>query len=128
MAERLPIQKELEQPMIAASDVDAEVTPPPSLLQRLGLARGSLWGTVFNTCAATLGAGALSLPHAMAELGVIPGLVLLVATALATHYSIVLLVAAITVRPLPRPPSGPPHPTPAFSTPPRGAGDGRALV
>lgn len=58
---------------------------------------GSLWGTVFNLCAATLGAGALSLPHAVSAMGLIPGLVLLMITALATQFSIVLLVACLSV-------------------------------
>ena len=57
--------------------------------------RGSMWGTVFNTCAATLGAGALSLPHAIKGMGLVPGLVLLVIIAFATHYSIILIVGAI---------------------------------
>ena len=59
------------------------------------IGKGSLWGTVFNLCAATLGAGALSLPHAISAMGLIPGLVLLAITAFATHYSIILLVACL---------------------------------
>ena len=51
----------------------------------------------FGSCAATLGAGALSLPHAIAAMGLIPGLALLAITAFATHYSIVLLVACLSV-------------------------------
>ena len=58
------------------------------------LAQGSVWGTTFNMCAAILGAGALSLPHTMHAMGVVPGVVLLMFTAVATHYSVVLLISA----------------------------------
>jgi len=60
-----------------------------------GLAQGSLWGTTFNMCAAILGAGVLSLPHAVAAMGIVPALVMLLFTAVATHYSVVLLVVTI---------------------------------
>lgn len=53
------------------------------------------WGTVFNMCSATLGAGALSLPYAFQHLGVLGGLCALLLTATAAHYSVVLLVSAI---------------------------------
>ena len=75
---------------------EATLHDPVELRKRPSMfGRGSMWGTVFNTCAATLGAGALSLPHAMAGMGLIPGSLLLVIIGLATHYSIVLIVAAI---------------------------------
>ncbi len=69
-------------------DGEQQLCPKP-------LAKGSLWGTVFNTCSATLGAGTLSLPHAMAGLGIVPGVALLLLTAAATHLSIMLIIAAI---------------------------------
>ena len=58
-------------------------------------AKGSRWGTVTNLCAAIMGAGCLSLPKAVSELGLVPFAVLIVLTGIATHYSIVLLVDAI---------------------------------
>ena len=54
-----------------------------------------MWGTTFNMCSAILGAGALSLPHAVAAMGIIPAVILLVLTAFATHYSVVLLIDTI---------------------------------
>lgn len=70
---------------------------PPSIIVRLcpAFSRGSVWGTVINMCAAIMGAGCLSLPSAMAALGVVPFGVLILFTAAATHFSIVLLIAAI---------------------------------
>ncbi len=58
-------------------------------------AKGSRWGTVTNLCAAIMGAGCLSLPKAVSDLGLVPFAVLIVLTGIATHYSIVLLVDAI---------------------------------
>ena len=69
-----------------------EPSPPSSSI----CGQGSRWGTTFNMCSAILGAGALSLPHAVAAMGVIPAVVLLLFTAVATHYSIILLIHAIT--------------------------------
>lgn len=57
--------------------------------------QGSTWGTTFNMCSAILGAGALSLPHAVHNMGVVSAVVLLVLTAFATHYSVVLLIDAL---------------------------------
>mmetsp|Transcript_586 Transcript_586/g.1992 ORF Transcript_586/g.1992 Transcript_586/m.1992 type:complete len:508 (-) Transcript_586:3611-5134(-) len=76
---------------------DSELDPLASTLARprRGGWQGSLWGTAFNMCSAILGAGALSLPHAVGAMGLIPALVLLVLTAAATHYSVVLLVSVI---------------------------------
>ena len=56
----------------------------------------SLWPTVFSMCSATLGAGALSLPYAFAQVGAAGGVCMLLVTAAASHYSVVLLVSAIT--------------------------------
>jgi hypothetical protein len=77
----------------AGGGVDADSSEGGGVCRHFG--KGSLWGTVFNLCAATLGAGALSLPHAIAAMGLVPGLILLTITAFATHYSIVLLVACL---------------------------------
>ena len=63
--------------------------PPPRRRQR------SLWPTVFSMCSATLGAGALSLPYAVEQVGVLGGCVMLLATSAASHYSTCLLVSAI---------------------------------
>ena len=57
--------------------------------------QGSIWGTVFNMCSATLGAGALSLPYAIQHTGIGLGLLILLATSLATHLSVLLLISAI---------------------------------
>jgi amino acid permease len=48
-------------------------------------------------CSATLGAGALSLPYAFQRLGVVGGALAIAVTASAAHYSVSLLVGAITV-------------------------------
>ena len=55
---------------------------------------GSVRGSVFNLCSATLGAGALSLPFAFSKAGWALGLVMLLVGALATTYSIHLLMRA----------------------------------
>ena len=39
---------------------------------------GSVRGSIFNLCSATLGAGALSIPSAFAGAGLVPALVMLV--------------------------------------------------
>lgn len=59
--------------------------------------RRKLWGTVFNMCSATLGAGALSLPYAFEQVGAAGGVCLLLVTAAASYHSIVLLIGAISV-------------------------------
>ena len=46
-------------------------------------------------CSATLGAGALSLPYAVEQVGVLGGCVMLLTTSAASHYSTCLLVSAI---------------------------------
>ena len=64
-----------ESPLLSVQ-VD-ELDKPADKPASTGFTKGSLWGTVFNMCAATLGAGALSLPHAMAQMGIVPGLAVL---------------------------------------------------
>ena len=54
-------------------------------------------GAVANLCSATLGAGILALPHAMARAGIIPGIGLLAVAGVATTASIRLLVQAVAV-------------------------------
>ena len=66
--------------------------PPPAPLP---IKFHEMWGTVCSMCSATLGAGALSLPYAFASTGMVGGVVLLMITAAASHYSIVLLSSAI---------------------------------
>ena len=56
---------------------------------------GSLWGSVFNLCSATLGAGCLSLPHAMKQMGLLPALALCLLTGFASHLSIVMLAESL---------------------------------
>ena len=84
------------QPLLAVDEAAAE-SSRPGLLARVcpALGKGSIWGTTINLCTAIMGAGCLSLPQAVASLGVAPFGVLIVFTAAATHYSIVLLVAAM---------------------------------
>ena len=53
---------------------------------------GSVRGSVFNLCSATLGAGALSLPFAFSKSGWLLGLFMLIIGALATVFSIHLLI------------------------------------
>ena len=53
---------------------------------------GSVRGSVFNLCSATLGAGALSLPFAFSKSGWCLGLLMLIVGALATVFSIHLLI------------------------------------
>ena len=56
---------------------------------------GSLWGSVFNLCSATLGAGCLALPHSLKQMGTVPALALCALTAWASHLSIVLLAECL---------------------------------
>lgn len=58
---------------------------------------GSIRGATFNIASATLGAGALSLPYAFKCSGVLLGSILLTVAALATVYSIRLLLTASRV-------------------------------
>jgi len=56
--------------------------------------QGSIRGSVFNLCSATLGAGALSVPSAFRSMGIALGLLLLCLCAWTTTFSINLLVIA----------------------------------
>lgn len=58
--------------------------------------QGSIRGSVFNLCSATLGAGALSLPFAVKGMGVALGLLLTVLCGFTTVFSIHLLILART--------------------------------
>ncbi|GAB5354845.1 hypothetical protein AAMO2058_000154300 [Amorphochlora amoebiformis] len=58
------------------------------------LREGSIRASVFNLCSATLGAGALSLPFAFKQSGLIPGILLLYLGGAATFFSIHLLIKA----------------------------------
>jgi len=53
---------------------------------------GSVRSSVFNLCSATLGAGALSLPFAFSQAGLVMSLVLLTVASLSTLLSISLLI------------------------------------
>jgi amino acid permease len=59
--------------------------------------RSVVMGSVACLCSATLGAGILSLPYAMAQAGMVYGMTMLFASAVATAYSIQLLVQAMQV-------------------------------
>ena len=53
---------------------------------------GSIRGSVFNLASATLGAGALSVPYAFMSMGIALGLVVIIICAIATGFSIRLLI------------------------------------
>ena len=55
---------------------------------------GSVRGSVFNLCSATLGAGALALPYAFSKSGWLLGVVMLLIGAVGTVFSINMLVVA----------------------------------
>ncbi len=86
---------------LLTTHADAAPTPPAvaepaaRAARGCGPSQGSLWGTAFNMCTAILGAGALSLPAAVGAMGLLPAVALLAFTALATHFSVVLLVETI---------------------------------
>ena len=82
----------MDEPLLTEDEVEGRRGACCPALQQ-----GSVWGTAFNMCSATLGAGALSLPYAIQHTGVVLGLLLLLGTALATQWSVELLVSAITV-------------------------------
>eukprot|EP00501_MAST-03F_sp_TOSAG23-6_P002246 GSMAST32.ASY1.ANO1.2346.1 assembled CDS len=54
--------------------------------------KGSIRGSVFNLCSATLGAGCLALPNTFRECGICLGLGLLIVSVIATIYSIRLML------------------------------------
>ena len=86
----------LPDPLLSANSVAVEgehgelATPSSSVF-----ASGSIWGSVFNLCTATLGAGCLSLPHAFQQMGVIPAVALCILTGMASHWAIILLADAL---------------------------------
>jgi len=84
----VPISPPLNESLLHGGAAEAQGCCP--MMQQ-----GSLWGSVFNLCSATLGAGALALPYAIQHTGILLGLCLLLLTSLATHASILLLVSAI---------------------------------
>jgi len=53
---------------------------------------GSIRGSIFNLCSATLGAGALSVPYAFKGMGIGTGTVLLVLVAVMTSFSVHLII------------------------------------
>lgn len=57
------------------------------------LSAGSTFSSVVNVCSATLGIGALALPYAISQCGVIIGIALIMVAALSTVYSIHLLMS-----------------------------------
>lgn len=70
------------------SKAAADTTQPPTSL----FARGSVLSSVVNLCTATLGAGCLALPWAMSQCGLLLGLLMLLLAALASMFTIRLLV------------------------------------
>ena len=60
----------------------------------VNLREGSSLGSIFNLCSATLGAGALSLPFAFSQCGLVAGTLFLFLAGFTTHLSIRLLIEA----------------------------------
>lgn len=56
-------------------------------------AAGTIFSSVVNVCSATLGVGALALPFAISQCGVIPGVILIFLAAASSVYSIHLLLS-----------------------------------
>lgn len=71
-----------------------ELAIAPALEMVPSFDEGSIRGSVFNLASATLGAGALSVPFAFKSMGIALGTLLIVFSALATTFSIRLLVIA----------------------------------
>lgn len=80
---------------LGASSEDSPQSEQQPLPLRPHKQKLSLWPTVFSMCSATLGAGALSLPYAVEQVGAAGGVLMLLLTSAASHYSTVLLVSAI---------------------------------
>jgi hypothetical protein len=83
--------KQLDNPVIALASPPKtpfiESFRPDNFLRE-----GSIRGSIFNLCSATLGAGALSLPFAFKQSGFVMGIILLIIASLATTFSIRLLI------------------------------------
>lgn len=78
------------------SDLGPVQEPRPGVCSKLCsyVRAGSVRGSAFNLCSATLGAGALSIPVAFKRTGMVLGCVLLLLGSLATIFSIYLLLIA----------------------------------
>jgi hypothetical protein len=86
---------------VIRENIETVVDPPETPLFNTSIKRfdlskymrsGSIRGSIFNLCSATLGAGALSIPSAFSDSGVVLGIALLLLGAWATVFSIKLLV------------------------------------
>ena len=75
----LPNENQQLTPVMNKRIVSSE-TNKSSVLDRLNelFPPGSLKSSVFNLCSATLGAGALALPYAFSQCGLIVGLILII--------------------------------------------------
>ena len=97
----VPSGNSLARPLLATPSTTVTVpaaAPPASAEETKEIQQEpGLWGPTFTTCSATLGAGALSLPYAMHHMGLVFGLAMLALAALATHFSISLLVSVMDV-------------------------------
>ncbi|KAJ1638940.1 transmembrane amino acid transporter protein-domain-containing protein [Pavlovales sp. CCMP2436] len=81
---------QLSMPLLPVAEGDVRGPRAPATHATAGLL-----GSVFNLCAATLGAGALSLPYAVSLVGVRLALALLAVAVVGAFLSIELLVAAL---------------------------------
>lgn len=78
----------------------AAAKPPPNIVDRALnwlLPPGSIPSSAFNLCAATLGAGTVGLPYAMAYTGAVIGSIALALCGAATVYTIDLLIQTLEV-------------------------------
>ncbi len=83
-----PLPEQQSEPKASDAQTDTEENRLCSFRE------GSIRASVFNLCSATLGAGALSLPFAIKQASLVPGLLLLALGAAATLFSIQLLIRA----------------------------------
>jgi amino acid permease len=76
----------------ASNESSGAEDEPPDPSPQMSLARGSILSSVVNLCTATLGAGCLALPWAMAQCGLLLGLLMLFAAGVSSNWTIRLLV------------------------------------
>lgn len=73
----------------------ADATPLLPPRRRPLFAEGSLKASIFNLTNATLGAGIISVPYAISQLGLIPGLLAIIALSICSTTATKLLVTAL---------------------------------
>jgi hypothetical protein len=88
------LDSDLDAPILGYGTLqyDKIITDQPRSSIKDWFRGGTVRGSVFNLCSATLGAGTLALPYAFSKTGVIVGTVMLIVAGLATIFSIELLI------------------------------------